>query len=166
MSLESARLAFRPPRLADAGPLFEFLGDSEAMRSTTVQASERDCRRFLAAHERQRRRVHCAPWVIIERQTNRTIGFGGLYEDPFDPGWGIEIGYFLSPGAWGRGFAMELALFCVNWAKQQGHWQTITAFAHPENLASQRVLQKSGFREERFVPEMNRLLYRRGLAGD
>src|SRR5689334_941814 len=140
MSLESARLAFRPPRLSDAEPLFEFLGDTAAMSFTMVQASVRDCRRYLAAHERQRRRVHCAPWVIVDKQTGRTVGFGGLYEDPFEPGWGIEIGYFLAPAAWGRGFATELALFCVGWAKRQARWQALSAFAHPENHASQQVL--------------------------
>src|SRR6266446_6516503 len=67
MPLETARLMFRPPRLTDASPLFEFLGDVTAMQYTKVQASLRDCRRYLAAHERQRRRAGCAPWVIIER---------------------------------------------------------------------------------------------------
>jgi len=136
------------------------------MSFTMVQASVRDCRRYLAAHERQRRRVHCAPWVIVDKQTGRTVGFGGLYEDPFEPGWGIEIGYFLAPAAWGRGFATELALFCIGWAKRQARWQALSAFAHRENHASQQVLRKSGFREERFVPEMNRFLYRRNLAGE
>lgn len=165
MLLESQRLRFRSPRLADAASLFEFLGDTTAMQYTTVQASVRDCRRYLAAHERQHRHVHCAPWALAEKQTGQTVGFGGLYEDPFDPGWGVEIGYFLAPAFWGRGFATEPVMFCVGWAKLQAHWQTLIAFAHPENLASQRVLRKSGFREERFLPEMNRFLYRRDLIG-
>ena len=87
MSLETERLAFRPPRLADAAALFEFLGDDTAMQYTTVRESVRDCRRYIAAHERQRRRIGCAPWVIIEKQAGRTIGVGGVYEDPFDAGW-------------------------------------------------------------------------------
>jgi ribosomal-protein-alanine N-acetyltransferase len=163
MSLETERLTFRPPRLADAAPLFEFLGDSTAMQYTTVQDSLRDCRRYLAAHERQRRRVGCAPWVTVEKQTGRTIGFGGLYVDPFDPGWGVEVAYFFAPTAWGKGYATELARFCIAHAKQQARWQTLSAFAHPQNVASQAVLRKSGFREERLMPELQRLLYRRNL---
>ena len=163
MSLETERLAFRPPRLADAAALFEFLGDDTAMQYTTVREAVRDCRRYIAAHERQRRRIGCAPWVIIEKQAGRTIGVGGVYEDPFDAGWGVEIGYFFAPAAWGQGFATELALFCVAWAKQEARWPALCAFAHPDNMASQRVLQKSGFRQQRYVPEMNRILYRRTL---
>lgn len=159
MQLESARLVFRPPRLSDASPLFEFLGDAMAMQYTTPRASLRDCRRYLAAHERQRRRIGCAPWIVIEKETDATIGFGGLYDDPFDPGWGVEIGYFFAPAAWGKGYASELTLFCVALAKRQARWLRLCAFAHPQNAASQRVLSKAGFRHERFVPEMNRMLY-------
>ena len=135
MLLETERLLLRPPRLADAVPLFEILGDATAMRYTTRQQSLRDCRRYLAAHERQRRRIGCAPWVIIEQETNALIGFGGLYEDPFDPGWGPEVGYFLASRAWGNGYATELALHCVVIARRQTRWPVLRAFAHPENLS-------------------------------
>ena len=165
MLLETERLLLRPPRLADAEPLFEILGDATAMRFTMRQQSLRDCRRYLAAHERQRRRVGCAPWVIIEQETNAMIGFGGLYEDPFDPGWGPEVGYFLASRAWSKGYATELALHCVVIARKQTHWPVLRAFVHPENIASQRVLSKAGFRHERFVPEMKRFLYSLALHG-
>ena len=163
MPLETARLLLRPPRLTDAPPLFDFLGDAAAMQYTIPQPSLRACRRYLAAHERQRRRVGCAPWVVIEKQAGATIGFGGLYEDPFDPGWGVEVGYFFAPAAWGKGYATELTRLCVALAGQQARWPVLRAFAHPQNAASQRVLSKSGFQQERFVPEMQRFLYRRDL---
>jgi RimJ/RimL family protein N-acetyltransferase len=160
MRIETAHLLLRPPRLACAPALFEFLGDATAMQYTTL----RDCRRYLAAHERQRRRVGCAPWVVIEKDVGATIGFGGLYDDPFDPGWGVEVGYFFAPDAWGKGYATELTLFCVAVARQAARWPVLRAFAHPQNAASQRVLSKSGFQRERFVPEMTRFLYRLDLG--
>ena len=163
MPLETARLLLRPPRLTDAPALFEFLGDAEAMHYTKPQPSLRDCRRYLAAHERQRRRVGYAPWVVIEKASGATIGFGGLYEDPFDRGWGVEVGYFLSPRSWGKGYATELTRFCIAVAMQQSRLPALRAFAHPQNIASQKVLLKSGFRQERFVPAMQRFLYRRDL---
>lgn len=159
MICETARLLLRPPRLADAPDLFEFLGDATAMQYTTLRTSLRDCRRYLAGHERQRRRVGCAPWVVVERETMAIIGLGGLYDDPFDPGWGVEVGYFFAPAAWGKGYATELTQFCVSLARDQARWPRLRAFAHPQNTASQRVLLKAGFAQERFVPEMNRLLY-------
>jgi len=37
----------------------------------------------------------------------------------------------------------------------------VSAFAHLGNSGSRRVLEKAGFEVVRFVPEMDRLLYRR-----
>jgi [ribosomal protein S5]-alanine N-acetyltransferase len=164
VQLETARLLLRPPRLADAAALLRFLGDTETMQYTAPRTSLRDCRRYLAAHERQRRRVGCAPWVIIERGDDGIIGFGGLYQDPFAAGWGIEVGYFFARQAWGRGFATELTQHCIEMARVQPDWPSLHAFAHPDNVASRRVLAKTGFKQQRYVPEMERLLYRRDLT--
>jgi len=134
------------------------------MRHTHAHDSLRDCRRRVAVHERQRRRVGCAPWTIIERANGHIVGWGGLYVDPFDPGWGVEIGYFFSPSAWGRGYATELAMACLRVAERDLGLAAISAFAHPANHASRRVLEKAGFVVVRHVPEMDRLLYGRSLA--
>jgi [ribosomal protein S5]-alanine N-acetyltransferase len=40
----------------------------------------------------------------------------------------------------------------------------VSAFAHPDNAASRRVLAKAGFEQRRFVAEMNRFLYVRTLS--
>ena len=37
----------------------------------------------------------------------------------------------------------------------------VRAFARPENTGSQRVLEKAGFEMVKFVPELERPLYRR-----
>jgi ribosomal-protein-alanine N-acetyltransferase len=59
------RLQLRPPGPADAPALFAFMGDPAAMRLTHVQPDLRACRRHLAAHERPRRRIGCAPGANV-----------------------------------------------------------------------------------------------------
>jgi len=86
MNIETPQLLLRPPVLTDVPKLFEFLGDAEAMRHTHVDASVRACRRRVAVHEWHRRRNGYAPWTILTRTDGRIIGWGGLYDDPFDPG--------------------------------------------------------------------------------
>jgi ribosomal-protein-alanine N-acetyltransferase len=162
MQPETARLILRRPRLTDAPALFEFLGDAEAMRYTHVDASLRACRRRIALHEWRRRRNGYAPWTVVANVSGQIIGWGGLYEDPFDPGWGVEVGYFFHPAAWGRGYASELMAACTAIADEVLRVPEITAFAHPENGGSRRVLEKAGFEPVRFVPEMERMLFRRG----
>lgn len=164
MAIETERLLLRPPCLADAPTLFEFLGNAEAMRYTHCDATLRICRRRIAVHEWRRRRDGCAPWAIVAKADGRIIGWGGLYEDPFDPGWGVEVGYSFRPQAWGQGYATELVAASLEIADKVLRLPEVRAFAKPENAASRRVLEKAGFEEVRFVPEMGRLLYcrRRG----
>lgn len=131
------------------------------MRHTHVDASPRDCRRRIAAHERRRRRDGYAPWTVETKADGRIIGWGGLYDDPFDPGWGVEIGYSFAPSAWGCGYATELVAASMSFADDILHLPEVHAFARPENAGSRRVLEKAGFVIVRFIPRMERLLYRR-----
>ena len=161
MQYESERLHFRPPCLADVPALFSFLGDPDAMRYTHLDESLRGCRRRIALHERRRRTDGCAPWTVIEKGANRIIGWGGLYEDPFDPGWGPEVGYAFHPSVWGRGYATELAMAALRIADDVLKLPEVKAFVCPDNAGSRRVLEKTGFLEQRYIPQMRRLLYRR-----
>lgn len=164
--LQTERLTLRPPHADDAADLYAFMGDPRAMRFTHVQPALDELQHYLAVHEAQRERVGCAPWVLTEKAGGRLIGFGGLYEDPYNSGWGVEVAYFFNPVAWGRGYATELTRFCVAEARRMARWPKLAGFAHPENVGSHRVLLRAGFEKERFVPEMNRWLYGLDLTAD
>ncbi|GAB4240679.1 MAG: GNAT family N-acetyltransferase [Kiloniellaceae bacterium] len=161
MTIETPRLLLLAPRLIDVPALFEFLGDAQAMRHTHLDRSLRECRRRIAVHERRRRRDGYAPWTAIDKADGRIVGWGGLYEDPFDPGWGVEVGYYFHPDVWGRGYATELVQASVNFADDVLSLPEVGAFARPENAGSRRVLEKCGFEELDFVPALQRLRYRR-----
>ncbi|MBI1775886.1 MAG: GNAT family N-acetyltransferase [Proteobacteria bacterium] len=156
---ESERLRLRWPRLADAAALFAFMGDADSMRLTQRLRDLRECRRYLAAHACQRRKLGYGPWVVLDKSDGRIVGFGGLYDDPFEPGWGIEVSYRFAPAAWGKGYASELTKFCLTLASEQLGLGEVKAFALPDNTASRRVLEKNGFKQVRFLPAMNRCLY-------
>ncbi len=164
--IETTRLALRRPVLTDVPALFSFLGDTVAMRHTHADASMQACRRRIALHEWQRRRHGYAPWTIATRADGRIVGWGGLYQDPFDPGWGVEIGYFFHPSAWGLGYASELVAVCTRLADDELGLPELHAFAHPDNAASRLLLEKAGFAIRNHLPKMERLLYRRGQWAD
>jgi RimJ/RimL family protein N-acetyltransferase len=157
-------LTLRQPRLSDAPALLGFLGDGAAMRYTLTLPDLRDCRRHLAGHECQRRKVGYGPWTVLERDSEEIIGFGGLYDDPVDAGWGTEVSYRFKPSAWGKGYASELTAFSLAFARDVLRLGEVLAFAHPDNKASRRVLEKSGFREKGYVAPMNRCLFSRQLT--
>jgi ribosomal-protein-alanine N-acetyltransferase len=56
----------------------------------------------------------------------------------------IEVGYRLAPDAWGRGYATEGARALVRYGFDQLGLDRIIGLTHPDNAASQRVLQKAG----------------------
>jgi ribosomal-protein-alanine N-acetyltransferase len=161
MDVETSRMFLRRSRLADVPALFEFLGDGMAMRHTHADESLQECRRRRAVHEWRRRHDGYAPWTIIAKPEGRIIGWGGLYDDPFDPGWGTEVAYFFHPSVWGQGYASEMVAASMAIADHTLRLPEVRAFAHPANVGSQRVLEKASFEIVRFVSKMDRFLYRR-----
>ena len=58
-----------------------------------------------------------------------------------------ELGYWLTPDAWGRGYATEAARAVIDMARHALPLRRLHARHHVTNHASRRVLDKLGFRE-------------------
>lgn len=160
-NFETDRLLLTRPRLSEVPEFYGFLGDPWAMQFTQIDKDLASCRRRIAVHEWRRRRDGFAPWAVRVKGQPEIIGWGGLYEDPFDSGWGAELAFFFHPKAWGKGYGVELSLAALEVADIKIELPLVSAFAHPENVASRKLLQKVGFQPERHVESMNRILYRR-----
>jgi [ribosomal protein S5]-alanine N-acetyltransferase len=160
-AIETHRLYMKRPALADVPRLFQFLGNAEAMKFTHADGSLKECRQRVAVHEYYRRKDGVAPWTVILKSNQEIIGWGGLYIDPFDRRWGVEVGYYFDPAYWGQGYASELVAAAIDLADGAVGLKEVWAFARPENKSSGRVLEKAGFKIDRWVPEMERNLYRR-----
>jgi ribosomal-protein-alanine N-acetyltransferase len=158
-AIETGRLTLRALKEADIEPLYKIQCDPEAMRYTYCSPSLEESRRRLWAYDALEEQLGYAPWVIVLRSDQRVIGWGGLNIDPFDPGWGVEVAYFFDPAYWGKGFATELVKASLECGFEQHALEEIVAFAHPENHASCHVLEKCGFRYQRFEPRLNRNYY-------
>ncbi|WP_033068882.1 GNAT family N-acetyltransferase [Thalassospira australica] len=156
VTLQTDRLELAASTQADIPELYAFLGDRNAMRFTHCDESFAACRKRVLVHEWFRRRDGFAPWVVRVRGTGDIIGWGGLYTDPFDPGWGPELGYYFAPVAWGQGFGHELAAFALAYARDNTAIRQLTAFAHPQNVPSGKLLLRLGFEPTGFVEAMNR----------
>ena len=83
-----------------------------------------------------------AAW-FIELASGERVGdlcFKGLSPDGC-----VEIGYGLLPEYWGKGYATEAVKAMTEWASKQPGVKRIEAETDPENTASQRVLEKTGY---------------------
>jgi RimJ/RimL family protein N-acetyltransferase len=159
MIIETSRLTLRPFDESDINPLYAIQKDPEAMQYTFHALSRAIAKERLQAYAALEGEVGFAPWTVVHRAEARVIGWGGLNIDPFDPGWGVEVAYFFDPAYWGQGYATELVQASVNYGFAQLELSEIGAFAHQDNAASIRVLEKCGFRYVRFEPQLQRNRY-------
>lgn len=73
------------------------------------------------------------------------IGFGFLVHIEMNPdNKDLEVGYRLSPEAWGKGYATEIARALLEYGFDKLQLNTIYATTHPDHVVSQKVLQKAG----------------------
>lgn len=57
-----------------------------------------------------------------------------------------EIGYSLLPEHWGNGYATEIAAGLRDWLAACAKWSGFIGFAHVDNVASKRVLERIGMK--------------------
>lgn len=74
-----------------------------------------------------------------------TIGFHG----PPDARQQATIGYGLVPHSWGNGYATEAVHALIELCRTRSDVRSLAADTDHDNFASQRVLEKSGFRRVR-----------------
>ena len=83
------------------------------------------------------------PYILIEKDTGLSIGGIGFKGRPNAAG-AVEIGYGICRSRQGRGFMSEAASRLCELARSHGAL-SVTAETDADNIASQRVLEKSGF---------------------
>jgi [ribosomal protein S5]-alanine N-acetyltransferase len=83
--------------------------------------------------------------AVIEKSIDKLIGCCGLVYDPERSEPEIpEVIYSFEPCCWGKGFASEIVPAMLTYGLTQCGLQRILATIAPENLASQRVVEKAG----------------------
>lgn len=83
-------------------------------------------------------------WAVEPNGKGELIGWSGLQYLPETDE--IEIGYLLSKPYWGKGLATESAIAGLDYGFNSLGIEKIIGIVHPENVASQKVLEKIGLR--------------------
>jgi RimJ/RimL family protein N-acetyltransferase len=79
---------------------------------------------------------------VVERSTGEAIGTAGFFGPPRDGV--VEIGYGIVPSRRRRGYAAEAVHALLGLAAAQPGVTEVVAHAEADNVASIRVLEKSG----------------------
>ena len=106
-------------------------------------------------------------WVFHRKKDGQFIGRAGLKTYQIDGKDIIGLAYAVMPDYWNRGFATEMAQASLDVGFGHLGFPEIGSWTLPDNLASQRVMEKLGFRYERDF-EFAGLLHRfyRLVAGE
>lgn len=91
-------------------------------------------------------------WAMIDNETNKLIGTCGFnaYQERNKR---AEVGYELHPDYWRKGFATEALKALLSYGFDILQLNRIGAIVYPENLPSQKLLEKIGFTNEGLLRE-------------
>lgn len=82
-------------------------------------------------------------WAVFAKDGGRYVGNASLRPRP-EKRTEWEIGYYLKPEEWGKGFATEIAQRLVRYGFGELNFAEIFATVDTENGASRHVLEKAG----------------------
>ena len=86
-------------------------------------------------------------WFLILKKDGSKIGFLVMRTGPF--GW--QIGYVLVPSERGKGYCTEAVQLAVDYLFMSKEIVRVQAGTFTDNMASQKVLEKSGFQREGII---------------
>jgi RimJ/RimL family protein N-acetyltransferase len=150
--LETERLFLRPFSLDDLDDLVDILSKPEVTRYLAGDGtpSREHVQRLLGRVMEHWDERKYGWWAVCLKEDPRVIGWCGLgYLEETEE---TEVLYMLDTPFWGKGIATEAARASLRYGFEQTNLQRIIALAFPENIASQRVMQKCGMSYEEEAP--------------
>lgn len=141
-TLETERLILRPPIQADLDGLAAMMADAEVQRFLGGAQPRSLAWRALAGVAGSWSLLGFGMFSVIEKASGQWIGRVG----PLNPeGWpATEVGWGLARTAWGRGYAVESATACMDFAFDVLGWTDAIHTIAPDNAASIAVAQRLG----------------------
>ena len=145
--LETDRLLLRQYVEEDAEAFFKLNSDPEVLRFVPDKRllNVEQARQILIDHPiADYRKYGFGRGACILKSTGEQIGFAGLkYLEELGE---VDVAYRLMPVYWGQGLATEAAIASVRFGFADLDLKRIIGLVMPENIASVRVLEKTGLR--------------------
>ncbi|MGJ5814687.1 GNAT family N-acetyltransferase [Paludibaculum fermentans] len=146
--METERLQLLPWRAGDEWLLEPLATDPLVMRYITGGApmTAEQIHGFVDRQVALYAELGLCRWRLELKETRETIGFAGVgrltgMEE-------LEIGWWLAPVHWGRGYATEAGQAALRDAFARCGLASVISITRPENEASQRVMQRIGLRNQ------------------
>ena len=148
-TITTERLVLREVTIDDATEVFAFRSHPEAMKyigkpvAPSIEVAKDLIGKFIDGLKNN----DGATWGIVLPHENKIIGTIGFWRMEKEH-YRAEIGYMLHPDHWGKGYIPEAIEAVMEHGFKNLGFHTVQAYITPENTASSRVLEKTGFVKE------------------
>lgn len=147
--IETARLLLRPFCMDDLDLVKALYCDAEVLRYSpydTISHGQAEAHLKRIVGDWNRDPLQSLEFVMKRKLDQEKIGRCHILIDPeTDTGM---IGWFLRKEFWGQQFAMESGEALIRYCFDELGLHRVNAFCHPGNLASRKVLERCGLRQE------------------
>jgi RimJ/RimL family protein N-acetyltransferase len=145
--LEGDGFRLRPVTVADAPRIQEGCSDPESQRwlgHIPAPYTLDDALEYVERRSELQATGQAVSWAIADREDDRLLGTVMWFN--WTAGVECEVGYWIHPGARGRGLATRVTRLVVDHVFDTLRVQRVTAFAAAGNVASRRVIEAAGLR--------------------
>jgi ribosomal-protein-alanine N-acetyltransferase len=155
--IETPRLVLQRLKYEDAEEIFyTYASKEEATKYVAwpTHQSLEDTRGFLNYAIPAWEKGTDLSYTIRQKDSNKLIGSFGVLNDDGK----VQFGYFISPTWWNHGYATETCQTMMSILRSRSSLHRIWTLVDSQNIASIRVLEKSGLIEEARLPKWFRFI--------
>lgn len=144
MILETERLVLREMTEADFPALCKILQDEEVMYAYEHAFDDGEARDWLNRQLERYEKFGFGLWAVVLKETNEMIGQCGLTMQECMGEQVLEIGYLFQKAFWHKGYAIESARACKEYAFTVLGAERVYSIIRDTNIPSQKVAEKNG----------------------
>jgi RimJ/RimL family protein N-acetyltransferase len=151
LEFEGEKIRIRKLKLSDADDVFRNINNKAVVRWMSVTVPypylQKDAIKFIRKSQRGINSKKYYNFGIVLKRTGKVIGGIGLEKIDLK-NKRAEIGFWIAQKHWGKGLVKEAIEIVSKFGFKQLGFHKIYSVVFEENIASQKVLEKFGFKVE------------------
>lgn len=148
MILETNRLYLREMNKLDYSALCKILQDKEVMYAYEHAFDDDETLQWLNKQINRYKEFGFGLWAAVLKSTGEMIGQCGLTVQDCEGKQVLEIGYLFQKSFWHKGYAIEAASACKNYAFNKLNADEVYSIIRDTNIPSQNVAIRNGMTEK------------------
>ncbi|MEG2720675.1 MAG: GNAT family N-acetyltransferase [Oscillospiraceae bacterium] len=145
--IETKRLFLREMQQSDFNDLCKMLQDKDVMYAYEGAFSDEETQSWLDKQLFRYQEDGFGLYAVILKETGEMIGQCGLTMQDYKNDKVVEIGYLFQKAYWHKGYAIEAATACKEYAFTVLNVDEIFSIIRDTNIASQNVATRNGMKK-------------------